>query len=401
MLVFVAVAMVVLLGFLAMTLDVGAGNRQRRIAQTAADAGALGGGTEIFRLQYDSVVSSARNEAVRNGFSADDVTVNYPPISAPYTGNPQYVEVTIDKTIPTIFGSLFSFASLNIAARAIAGVGSYSLTCLYSLDPDAPKAIEISISGSGGGSGQVVTNCGVAVNSNDGNALELNTSGNLDTGGSPIAVTGGWDGNPTKVSPVPTTSVAPVSNPLSYLPIPAAGSCISTGLLTITKDTTLSPGTYCGGIYVDNKTATLLPGTYITAGGGFKVRGGRVVGDQVTLVNTIDSTGTYVFRPIEFGNGCQASLSAPRSGDLKGVLMIGDPAGPTGAINTYACASDVPPELTGTLYFPTQEFFFNGSNSGTTLLGSIIANNVLVSGKLTIQNDTSPNNALKRLSLVK
>ena len=49
MLVFVAVAGVVLMGFLAMTLDIGAGARQRRIAQTAADAGAIGGGQEILR----------------------------------------------------------------------------------------------------------------------------------------------------------------------------------------------------------------------------------------------------------------------------------------------------------------------------------------------------------------
>src|SRR5512138_1272328 len=97
MLIFVAVAMVVLLGFLAMTLDVGAGNRQRRLAQTAADAGALGGGTEIYRrligtgLPDDSVFASARNEAMRNGFPQDDVTVNYPPASGPYLNNVNYV----------------------------------------------------------------------------------------------------------------------------------------------------------------------------------------------------------------------------------------------------------------------------------------------------------------------
>ena len=149
MLVFVAVAMVTLLGFLAMTLDIGAGNRQRRIAQTAADAGALGGGTEIYRrmsgtpLSDDSVFASAINEAVRNGFPSDDVTVNYPPASGPHTGDNAYVEVIINRTIPTIFGSIFNFASLNAGARAVAGVGSYALNCLVSLDPSGPRAIEV------------------------------------------------------------------------------------------------------------------------------------------------------------------------------------------------------------------------------------------------------------------
>src|SRR5687767_10536496 len=56
MLVFIAVAGIVLMGFLAMTLDIGAGSRQRRIAQTAADAGAIGGGQEIYRLNGSAAV---------------------------------------------------------------------------------------------------------------------------------------------------------------------------------------------------------------------------------------------------------------------------------------------------------------------------------------------------------
>ena len=80
--------------------------------------------------------------------------------------------------------------------------------------------------------------------------------------------------------------------------------------------------------------------------------------------------------------------------------MYGDPAGPSGVTNTFACASDVPPELTGVIYFPNQEFFFNGSNSGTVLQGSIIAQQVEISGKVTINLDTSGSTANKRFSLV-
>jgi hypothetical protein len=398
MLVFVAIAMIALLGFLAMTLDVGAGNRQRRIAQTAADAGALGGGTEIYRrmsgtgLPDDSVRASAVNEAVRNGFPADDVTVNYPPASGPHTGDVAYVEVLINRTIPTIFGSIFNTTSLNAGARAVAGVGSYALNCLVSLDPTGPKAVEVE------NGGQMTTNCGVAINSSNANALDVNNSGTLDASGSAIAISGGWTGNKTP-SPAPATNTAAVQDPLSYITMPTVGPCDHTGLLTITKDTVLNPGVYCGGIRIKTKSATLNPGTYIMAGGGLTVEtSGIIIGTGVTLINTINAT--YSFAPFDFGNGCKATLRAPTAGDWKGILMYADPAGPANAVNTFACSSDDTPELIGALYFPTQTIFFNGSNTLTDITGAVIAKNVDVSAKVVITNDTSGSTALHRLSLV-
>ena len=393
MLVFAAIAMITLLGFLAMTLDVGAGNRQRRIAQTAADAGALGGASEIKRLQYDSVVTSARNEAVRNGFAVGDITVNYPPASGPHAGSTLYVEVLINKTVPTIFGSIFNIGSLDIAARAVAGVGVYNLTCLYTLDPSAPRALEVD------NGGELDTNCGIAVNSTNPNALDTHSSGDVNAGRGSISVAGGWTGNKAPV-PAPSTGTAAVVNPVSYLAMPTVGSCTSTGLLTITKDTTISPGVYCGGISVTNKTTNLSPGTYIIRGGGLNVRGGKFYGTGVTIINSVDTTGTYAFAPVYFGNGCQSKLTPSTSGDFAGVLIYGDPAGSAGAVNTFACASDVPPELTGIIYFPNQEFFFNGSNSGTELQGTIIAQRVEIGGKVTISLDTTGSTAVKRFSLV-
>jgi hypothetical protein len=394
MLAFVGVAMVVLMGFLAMTLDVGAGARQRRIAQTAADAAAIGGAIEIYRLHPDLVVASAQAEAIRNGFESGDVTVNYPPASGPHAGNASYVEVLINKTIPTIFGSIFNIGSLNIATRAVAGSGSYSLNCIYSLDPSGPRAIEVA------NGGELTTNCGITINSTNPNALDVNSSGTIDTQGGGIAISGGWTGNKAPV-PTPATGTVAVENPLKALEMPTIGACDHTGLLTITKDTTLNPGVYCGGIDFTNKSSFLNPGTYIMVGGGLSVRtSGVIIGYEVTLVNTIDTTGVYNFGPFDFGTGCKATLTAPTSGYFEGILMFQDPLAPANVTNTFACASDDGPELTGTLYFPTQTIYFDGSNSGTTIIGSVIAKNVEVSGKVDVVNQTSNNTALQRFTLV-
>lgn len=394
MLVFVAIAMVTLLGFLAMTLDVGSGNRQRRIEQTAADAAALGGAVEIYKQSTDGNVirAAAKNVALRNGFPADDVTVTYPPASGPYAGNNQYVDVVVNKNIQTIFGSLFNFSSLGVGAHAVAGVGSYSLICLYSLDPNGSKAIEID------NGGEVDTNCGIAINSTNNNALDTNSSGLLSTDGSPISVSGGFTGGKTPI-PTPSTGSTQVVDPLSYVTMPTVGPCDHSGLLKNSKDTVLTAGVYCGGINIDSKTTTLTAGTYIMVGGGFTVgKSGVVIGAGVTIITTVDTTGTYSFGGFDFSTGCKATLSAPATDPFRGILWYADPAGPTNWDNIYACSNGDP--LIGALYLPTQKLTFQGSNTTTEVQGAVVAKNVEVKGKLLISSDTSGNSATKRLSLV-
>jgi hypothetical protein len=397
MLLFVAIAMVTLMGFLAMTLDVGAGARQRRIAQTAADAAAIGGANEIFRSHTDLVSSAAFAEAVRNGFNDADadvqVQVFYPPSTGPHAGNAAYVEVQIDKTIPTIFGSIFNVASMNIHTRAVAGVGSYALNCIFSLDPSGPAAIDIR------NGGELDTNCGVMINSTNPSALDVNSSGELDTHGGGVAISGGWTGNKTP-SPAPSTGSAGAMDPLTLLPMPTVGACDYTGLFVVSGTMTLNPGVYCGGIKIatGSNRANLNPGMYILKGGMEVGNSGQVFGTGVTLYNTFD--GTYPYKVFDFGTGCKAQLSAPTSGTYKGILMLQDPAASPDLVNTFACSSDTPPELTGTLYFPTQTFYFNGSNTTTQITGSIIAKNVIVSGKVQVNNESSSNSALQRFALV-
>jgi hypothetical protein len=394
MLVFVAIAMVTMMGFLALTIDIGAGGRQRRIAQTAADAGAIGGAAEIFKKNWGLISGAALAEAVRNGFAAGEVTVNYPPATGPHAGDNAYVEVLIDKTLPSIFGSFFSVASMNVRARAVAGVGSFVTNCIYSLDPDGPQAVEVT------NGAELTTNCGITINSTDPNALDTHSSGTIDTQGGGIAIAGNWSGNKPPV-PTPSTGTAPSVNPLSTFVVPTAGACTHTGKLTITKDTALAPGVYCGGLDVSSKSVTLSAGTYFFAGGGIHIsNGGSLTGAGVTLINTIDVSGTYNFAPLDFGNGCKAQLSAPTAGDLKGMLMIGDPAGPSDVENTFACSSDVPPELTGTLYFPTQKITFNGSNTLTEISGSVIAKNVEISAKVIVTNPPSSSSTFQTFALV-
>lgn len=412
MLLLVAVVMVVLLGFLAMTLDVGSGNRQRRIAQAAADAGALAGAWELYRLQgtgsaHDSAIAIATREVVRNGFLASDIVSPCPcnpPISGPHTGDVNYIEVRLLKDISTIFGSVLGINTLTYGARGVGGVVPFAQNCLVSLYPNASGGVSVENGGllsttyvDGSGHQQ---SCGIAINSNSGSALDVNQSGQLDAGSGAIGIVGGWTGNKTP-SPAPATGIAPSINPLSWVTMPTITTCDTIDLPTISKDTVLLPGVYCNGINVDSKTATLSPGTYYMAGGGFTAGTSAVInGNGVTIVTTLDPRGIATPKGINFSTGCKAKLIAPTTGTFPGIVMFGDPAMPTNTLNVFACATNDSPELTGALYFPNQNILFDGSNSGTEISGSVIAGSVTSSGKVTIMNDISGTSVVKHPSLV-
>jgi hypothetical protein len=412
MLVLVAVVMVVLLGFLAMTLDVGSGNRQRRIAQAAADAGALAGAWELYRLRgdgfaHDSAIAIATREVVRNGFLASDIVSPCPcnpPISGPHTGDADYIEVPLLKTTSTIFGSVFGMSTLTYGARGVGGVVPFAQDCLVSLDPSGSGGVWVDNGGSlsttyidASGHQQ---SCGVSINSSSGSALDVNNSGQLDAGTGAIGIVGNWTGNKTP-SPAPSTGIAASINPLSWVTMPTITTCDTIDLPTISKDTVLLPGVYCNGINVDSKTATLRPGTYYMAGGGFTAGTSAIInGDGVTIVTTVDPRGIATPKGINFSTGCKAKLIAPTSGTFPGIVFFGDPAMPTNTLNIFACASNDSPEISGAVYFPNQKILFDGSNSGTEISGSVIAASIASSGKVTIMNDISGASVVKHPTLV-
>jgi hypothetical protein len=408
----VAVVLVVLLGSLAMVLDVGAGNRQRRMAQTAADAAALAGAVELYRLQglagsHDSAVAAARREVVRNHYLVTDIVDPCPcnpPISGPHTGDVNYIEVVLSKNMSTMFGSIFGISSLTAGARGVGGAVPFAQNCLVALSPSGPGAIDVINGGTLSTTYMVdghVYSCSIAVNSSDPHAINVNESGQLSAGSSSIGVVGGWDGKKNP-SPVPSTGIPAVSDPMANrVTVPKLKTCDYTNIAEITKDTVLDPGIYCNGIRITSKTTTLKPGIYYMAGGGMTVgKSGSLIGTGVTIVTTLDPLGVYLPGGISFSTGCKAKLVAPSADPFRGVLFYGDPAMPSDTENTFACASDQSPELTGIMYFPNQTLTFDGSNSGTEINGSVIASKVVSSGKVTIQSDLSGTSVNRRPTLV-
>jgi len=123
-LVLFVLALSVLMGFTAMTIDVGLFLHERRNLQNAADAAALAG---VLELPQSPAAAQLRAQewAVENGIDGTDGR-QVESITVP---QPDRIEVTIARpSTPFLFGRVLGLTSIDIRARAVAEVGSVTGT---------------------------------------------------------------------------------------------------------------------------------------------------------------------------------------------------------------------------------------------------------------------------------
>ncbi|HYN80752.1 MAG TPA: pilus assembly protein TadG-related protein [Gemmatimonadaceae bacterium] len=388
----VAVSLVGVMSVTALAIDVGSLHRQRRTAQTAADAGATAGAHEIYREFPDSVELSAKTETARNGFAhgVNGVTVSVynGPVTGFYIGDDQFVEVVISRPATTIFGGLLGRNSVTINVRGVAGIPAPSESCIYALEPFDEKALNVS-----GSQSRLDVSCGIVVNSSNSKAVVIESNGTLT--GDSFAVTGGIDqsGGTVVISGTMETGVAPSPDPLAYLEPPSfdPAQCDYTNTKIASSTTAvLSPGIYCGGIEIDG-TVAFNSGLYILRGGGLKSGSGVITGTGVTFFNTNATAangGASGFKKFELGSGSRATLSAMTTGPLAGILFFQDPAaGEPGVVYENLIASGSNAVFTGTLYFPTQPIELGASTSTTTINGGVVATKVTVTSNSIVSVD--------------
>ena len=142
-----------------------------------------------------------------------------------------------------------------------------------------------------------------------------------------------------------------LDDPLRLRAYPTAPSgCTKTGYAVSTANTTLSPGRYCNGLTISANNVKLEPGTYFITDGTFKISGGSVTGDGVTIV----ITGTS--KPIDWSGG-RIVLTAPKTGKEAGFAIMAERVSNTSSINgTFV-------DIYGSVYLPKTAFTWK--NAGT------------------------------------
>jgi hypothetical protein len=402
-------------------LDTGQIYRQRRHAQTAADAGALAGANEAFRGQWGLITSSAQDGSTSNGYVNGagnvTVTVHNPPVSGYYIGDVRFVEVVVERRLPTIGLRMFGIDTVGIRARAVAGAAGNAVNCIHTLDPAMSQALYML------SSTQLDANCGVMVNSRHSGALYMESSSSIDAG--VIGVTGNYVNlvGPGALNPTPTTGIPPAPDPLGSLESPTVGACTVTNFRRSSGSVTINPGVYCGSILLENDASVVLnPGVYILCGPsdgsiyGLQLKGNsRITGTEVMIYLTACGT-TWPFRPIKVESNAQINLSAPTSGSYAGIVFYQDRTIPIGTGSSgawpdasggfqHTFESSSSATITGTMYFPTHMVRIMSSVVISGAYTSVISRALRMesSAQLILNEDFSSltgGNPIKRLTLV-
>jgi hypothetical protein len=432
--VFTLLSMTLLLGFLALAIDVGILFRAKRNAQIAADAAAVAGALDY---KYNSSVSSAQTagaaaasaNGVTNGTGGAVVAINIPPKYGNYAGFDGFVEAVVTQPNSTFFmGMLSGKTSTTVGSRAVAGSGS-GAGCIWTL---ARSGSDVSLTGSGA---LTASMCKIYDDSSASNALKLTGSGSISA--LSIGVAGNYSETGSgSINPTPVTGMAPAANPLNLTPpaIPT-GTCSSNCNPSFSGSTnnSIGPGTYTSISNSGSGTLTLTPGNYIingnlsntgsgslilgagnyTISGNFTTTGSGsltlgsgeyIVGGNLGLTGSGALTGTSVSFYTEGGSTITGSgsedLTAPTSGPYNGVLIY-QPPGDTQAVSLTGSGSAI---IQGIVYAPGAAMTLTGSGSMTVSLDIIVDSLSLTgSGSITDTNYavvTNPNSVLGKLAMV-
>jgi hypothetical protein len=364
-LVLFALSLVVLLSALAVILDGGRVYAERRKTQNVADAAAMAGAAVLNKADpagsLSNVLARACAAAFQNGGfgtgSPDSqcgaggsvVKIHVPgsgdgpsalPNVNPVFENPGYVQVSVASTFKSFMAGLLGLSDFSAAALGVAvNIPGNSLgDVLLVLDPKDCASFQLNGSNPLNVSGGDVMVDSSAAKSAD--TFCTNKNAMTQSGGAALNNASGANnivgsGDATNVSP-PWTDADYKPDPLTRVTVPPFDSSFVSPMGTGTANvpvpwtsfgTAIAPaGVYWGGINVGNGDDLVLTGgTYIMAGGGFNVQGGKVSATAgVTLIYTVDKYCNSLVSSAP--SGCTNAMK--RNGDLDGGQpSVGQPTG--------------------------------------------------------------------------
>lgn len=397
-LVMVTLSMTLLLGFLALAVDVGVLFHARRNVQLAADSAAVAGALDFkYNTSQSRAYAAARAAAQANGISnvATNVQPHLPPVNGLYAGTSNDIEVIVSQPVNTTLLNFFGVPSVNISGRAVASSGPTD-GCIWALK-------------TGGGGGVTLT--GGTINATNCNIYD--NSAWTETGGSvsakKIGIVGAYTDTGGSITPnPPSTGITAVANPLNLTaPSPQTGACPG-GNCVVSVTGSSTPRTLTQGRYTSVSATggilTFSPGNY-TITSFLNITGGAIVFGAGTYIIegglTMTGTTSVTANGVSFyvtggtsitGNGSPMTITAPTGGlalveeDSDGVTITG------GSGMTFD----------GIVYAPTSPLTLTGS--GATFSTDLIVGSIgMTGGTFTSTNYavvTNQNSVLGKLGLV-
>jgi len=339
-------ALPVMLGCIGIAVDHGLVIRAKQVLQEAADAGALAGARELSLVDTRRENVSAVVQAVVDAYLQSHVATNLSTsstVAAQVLDDPLRVEVSAASAMNLLFPrEIHGLTVDSINAASTARVIGKPNICVLGLNPTAIGTI--SLEQNAWVTGQ---NCSVFSNSDSWQSIKSKNSARLEA--SFICTRGGKDGGPGNFAPDPMTDCPAFDDPLAGRPEPLVGTCNPVMPTTITSDTTLDPGTYCGLTIDKGARVTLRTGVYVFRDNPLIVTGGAsLTGYEVGLFFT-GTAGYFTFDTLS-----TIELSAPTTGPMAGLLLFGSRTNAS-TKGPYSILSDDARTLVGTIYIPKGE----------------------------------------------
>lgn len=394
-LVLTAMCTTILVGFLAMAIDVGILYRAKRNTQIAADAAAVAAAQDYL---YNQAVSSAQTvgkaASAANGYTDGSggvsVTVNMPPQSGPNQST-GYAEVIVNAPNPTFFMRAMGFNSVNVAARAVAGTPTNGDACIWLL---ASSGNGLSLQGS---YDIQAPSCGIYINSNSSDAISVTGGGGIVNAKYVDVVGNSVPSHETSPTPV-TPNTAPRTNPWGNLqgPNPSTDCSTSTyawtavttsGSTNVSKLTPNSNGVVCFTNSVTIGSGVNLPGS--SSGIVYVFENGVTIGTGATVsfgscsspcsynstTQMFSGTPQGAVMDLYGGTLTQDSSSllnvyAPTSGTYSGIGVLQPPANTNELQVQFGSNNEW---FDGYIYAPGAEVYLQDNGGGVTATG-IVAN---------------------------
>jgi Flp pilus assembly protein TadG len=359
-----AIFSIVLIGVLALAVDVGYLYSQRREAQAAVDAAAMAGGVAMLAGESDSVIQDTADaylvvNGIDLGAAASSVSIE---------GDQNDGVVTVDVTLQVerfFLGAIYTGA-WEVGAHAVAEItddrnGEYAL---MALDPEG-----------------MYVNGNIEVRVENGSAMSNGDVAN--SGGSSIFVTGGTidavgevEGNSNWYAPEGMFGNRPEApDPLAGAvpPNPATLPVIEQDDVPDCKNNcTLQPGLYRDiSIASIAKTATLQPGVYYFDNTSIDLKNnGLLQGNNVMLY----FTGNSVFYPKNGAVDLRAPATSPYTGGLDGMAVW------IANCTEFNSQGNNEFYIEGVFYAPCSRVWLHGNPYGDTIRGQVIVGSLDVRG---------------------
>jgi hypothetical protein len=382
------IALVPLIGVVALGAEAGSWYVTKQNAQNAADAAAYSGGLTLAcsisgSTKCDTAqtyVDRGKQFAAQNGFcnAGDSLSGCALPTGTSRTvqidqPTANRVRAVVSQQQPAYLAAVLGLSTVNIGAQAIVEVQNPKDLCALGLGPDN-NGLTI------GGSSNITGNgCGLMSDT----AVKYNSTPTFSGSGWAVNGVNGCvaSAGHCALSVPYNYNMLPATNPLaildgtnqsfnSWTSTGSPNDLACSGTLTPNNSTNLYRKLTC----TTGDTVTFSPGTYFFYNGAIKINGGTVNGTGVTLVLLGDSSLSI--------SGGTVNLSAPAinstSSALNGVL-IDDQAPSKSSNNVTINGSTV--SLGGAMYFPHVDVTWGGNVQNTsTTCTEVIAKTLTING---------------------